>query len=98
MGGIDDFLRDGGSLRGEVAAFAGEDGDVDVFALGYLAHATGEEVVEVLGEGIELVWEVEGNDCNFALSGQGDLFFWTRHFVFSFCCRWILRGEKCCDM
>ena len=30
----------GGSLRGEVAAFACEDGDVDVFTLGYLSHAT----------------------------------------------------------
>lgn len=58
-----------GGLRGEVAAFACEDGDVDVFTLGYLAHATGEEVVEILREGIELVWEVEGDDCNLALSG-----------------------------
>ena len=29
----------------------------------------------VLREGIELVWQIEGNDCNLALGGQGDLFF-----------------------
>lgn len=34
---------------GEVAACAGQDGDEDVVALGYLAHELGELVVEVLG-------------------------------------------------
>lgn len=40
--------------RREVSAFAGQECDVDVVALGYLAQEAGKAVVEVLSEGIEL--------------------------------------------
>lgn len=67
---IDNLLQDWGvNIRGEVAAFACEDGDIDIFTLGYLSHETRKVIVEVLREGIELVWQIEGDDCNLALGG-----------------------------
>ena len=47
-----------GWIRGEEAAFAGQDGNVDIFAPGGFAHEAGEAVVEVLGERIELHFNV----------------------------------------
>ena len=65
-----------GASRGEVAAIACQDCDVDVFSGSDFAHPSCEYVIEILGEGIELFWEVEGNEGDFAVVGQED---WIGH-------------------
>ena len=72
-------LEEAFALRGEIAAFAGEDGDVDIVAGGDLAHQGREAVVEVQAEGIELLGEIEGYKGDFALCGQDDLLFRGGH-------------------
>ena len=60
-------------LRREVSAIAGQDGNVNVFASGDLAHETGQAVVEVRREGVEFLLVVQGYDGEFTARGKGDL-------------------------
>ena len=69
----------GRNLRGEVAAFACQDGDVDVLTPGNFAEKASQAVIEVLGEGIEFMREVESDDSNLALGCQGYLLATCRH-------------------
>lgn len=65
--------------RGEVSAFACQDGDVDVVARSYLMHQRGQSIVQVLGHGIELLLIVERDDGYFAPGFEGNEFLWGRH-------------------
>ena len=61
------------SLRREVSSFSCEEGDVDVIACGNLAHEVRETEVEVLGQGIEFLGEVESDDGDLAAGLEGYL-------------------------
>ena len=57
---------------GEVSAVAGEEGDEDCGVGGDLAEFVPEVAVEVGGEGVEFVRDVEGYDCDWAVDGDED--------------------------
>lgn len=58
---------EGGSLRGEVAALADEQGDEHLVVGGNLAHGLGEVVVPGLTEGVQLLVIVYAYDGDTAL-------------------------------
>lgn len=60
------------NVRREITTSAREDGDVDVVARGDLTHQAAEAVVELLGEGIEFLGLIEGDDGDFALGRECD--------------------------
>ena len=58
-------------IRGKVAALAGEDGDVDVLALGNLPHSLGDSIITIGVKGVELLLIADSNCGNAA--GERDL-------------------------
>ena len=72
-------LEDWEYLRREEAAFANQDGNVDVIASTSFAHQAGEAVIEVLRKGIKLLLNIESDYSNLALGCQSDLLFEGRH-------------------
>lgn len=59
-------------LRREIPPFARQDRDVDVFSGGDLTHHACEPVVQVLGQGVEFLGEVERDDGDDAADFEED--------------------------
>lgn len=76
---IFDYQRLVVCLRREISAFSCQDSDEDVIAAGDLTHKAGDPVVKILGKCIELLGDIESDNGNFALSGQGDGLLSERH-------------------
>ena len=55
-------------LRRKIPTSASQDGDINVIAGGDFTHQAAEAVIKVLGQSIELLGKVEGDDGYFALS------------------------------
>lgn len=62
-------------LRAEETALAGKHSDEDVVALGDFAEELGDAEVVVLNHGIELLFQVEGDDGHLATGLEEDGFF-----------------------
>lgn len=59
-------------LRGEVAAFPSQYRDIDILSGSNFSHQAREAIIEITGQGIELLLNVQGYDSNFAPSAQRD--------------------------
>ena len=65
--------------RRKEAPFPSQDGDRNVITPCRFAHQAGEAVVEVLGEGIELLLDIQRDNCKLALGVPSDLLLRGRH-------------------
>ena len=66
----------GGGVRGEEAAFRGQDRDVDAVVRSDLPQELGDAEVVVLGHGIELLLDIECYDRDLAAGFVEDGFLW----------------------